>query len=123
MGEVMEVEVGVCPDELPQDKRGAHRDRVLKGAQLVFGNSTFDCVVLDITVSGARVSLAVPAQLPKDVALRLRDGTSYPAALRWARGLEIGLEFVGRVSATGDEGRNRRASAALEAVQSADPTH
>lgn len=122
MGEVMEDNGEVCQDGPPEDKRGAHRDRVLKGAQLAFGNSTVDCVVLDITVSGARISLGAPIRLPENLALRLRDGTKYPAALRWARGLEVGLEFIGRMAATGDEGRNRRAWAALEAVQSTDPT-
>jgi hypothetical protein len=80
-----------------------------------------DCIVLDISVSGARISFSTPAQVPEVVALRLRDGSTYPARRSWARGAELGLEFIGRVGASGDEGRIRRAWAALEAVQAADP--
>ncbi|MDI3307351.1 MAG: hypothetical protein QJR07_21470 [Acetobacteraceae bacterium] len=105
-----------------QGRRGADRNRVLKGAQVIFGSSTLNCVVLDISVSGARVSLTSPAVIPEIVALRLRDGSTYPACRRWARGTEIGLEFTGRARASGDAGHVRRAWAALEAVRAADPT-
>lgn len=107
--------------EAKRDNRGAQRDRVLKGGQVTFGNSILDCIVLDISVSGARISFSTPAQVPEVVALRLRDGSTYPARRSWARGAELGLEFTGRVGASGDEGRIRRAWAALEAVQAADP--
>lgn len=101
--------------------RGAPRNRVLKGAQVVFGNAVFDCVVLNISVSGARVSFSAPIVVPEVVALRLRDGSIYPASRRWTQGLEMGLEFIGRIGVSHDEGRIRRAWAALEAVQAADP--
>lgn len=65
--------------EAKRDNRGAQRDRVLKGGQVTFGNSALDCIVLDISVSGARVSFSTPAQVPEVVALRLRDGSTYPA--------------------------------------------
>lgn len=105
-----------------ESKRGADRNRVLKGGQIIFGSSALNCVVVDISVSGARVNLTTPAVIPEVVALRLRDGTTYPACRRWARGTEIGLEFTGRSSASGDSGHARRAWAALEAVRAADPT-
>lgn len=101
--------------------RGAQRDRVLKGGQITFGNSVLDCIVLDVSISGARVSCSTLALVPEVVTLRLRDGSTYPARRAWARGEELGLEFTGRVGASGDEGRIRRAWAALEAVQVADP--
>jgi len=107
--------------EVEQTLRGAERDSVLKGAAVVFGNSTLDCIVLNISRSGARVSFATPVTIPKIVTLRLRDGSTYPAHRRWARGMDVGLEFTRAVIASGDEGRIRRAWAALEAVQAADP--
>jgi hypothetical protein len=109
--------------EAKRDNRGAQRDRVLKGGQVTFGNSVLDCIVLDISVSGARVSFSGPVLVlvPEVVALKLRDGSTYPARCSWARGAELGLEFTGRIGASGDEGRIRRAWAALEAVQAADP--
>lgn len=104
-----------------RDKRGTLRDRVLKGAQISFGSSVLDCVVLDMSINGARISLGIPVSVPEILSLRLRDGTAYPAARRWTWGTEIGLEFTGGLEASGDEGSIRRASAALEAVQAADP--
>lgn len=101
--------------------RGAERDSVLKGASVTFGNSTLDCIVLNISISGARVSFATPVTIPKIVNLRLRDGSTYPAHRRWARGMDVGLEFTRAATARGDEGRIRRAWAALEAIQAADP--
>lgn len=121
MGEVTQSNVDASQAGTAWDKRGAHRDRVLKGARLTFGTSVHDCVVLDISVDGARISLGVPIRLPQDVALHLRDGTIYPASQRWARGLEVGLEFTGDLLASGDDNRIRRACVALEAVKSTDP--
>jgi len=104
-----------------QTLRGAERDSVLKGAHVTFGNSSLDCVILNISMSGARISFAMPVVIPEIVTLRLRDGSTYPAHRRWTRGMNIGLEFTGAAIASGDEGRIRRAWAALEAVQAADP--
>ena len=108
--------------EASHDKRDTQRDRVIKSAQITFGNSVLDCIVLNISVSGARVAFGIPALVPEIMVLRLRDGSSYPACRRWARGMEIGLAFTGRVIASGDEGRIRRAGAALEAAHATDPT-
>jgi hypothetical protein len=107
--------------EAKRDNRGAKRDRVLKSGQVIFGNSVLDCILLDVSVSGARLSFSTPVPVPEVVALRLSDGSTYPARRAWTRGAEVGLEFTGRVGASGDQGHIRRAWAALQAVQVADP--
>jgi PilZ domain len=109
-------------DETEGDKRGIRRDRVVKRAQVTFGNSVLDCIVLDISIAGARISFANPVPIPEAVALRLHDGSIYPARRRWARGTDMGLEFIGLSVADGNEGQLRQAAAAMQAVLVADPS-
>ncbi|MBP0446817.1 PilZ domain-containing protein [Roseomonas sp. SSH11] len=100
-------------------ERRGRRDRVLKSAQVVFGGAAIDCVVLDISSNGARVSFSSPVEVPELLALRLNDGSTYPALRRWVRGTDMGLQFTGPVMASGDEGHLRRAHQAMEALRAA----
>lgn len=111
-------------EEAGAGARRTARHKVLKAAQITYGSAALNCIVLDLSVRGARVNLAAPAEVPENVTLRLRDGTHYPARRRWARGTEIGLEFAGRGRAAGaDETLGDRARAALQAVRAADPNN
>jgi len=80
------------------NKRSADRKAVLKGARVIFQDSVFDCVVLNISAKGARVRTEVMVPVPEQVSLSLSDGTIVPALRRWARGTEIGLEFAGTMA-------------------------
>jgi len=79
----------------PHEKRDAKRQSVLKTAKIEWGSSVVDCLVLQQSVTGVRVSMSVPTDVPEQVMIRLRGGTLRPATRRWARGIEIGLEFGG----------------------------
>lgn len=114
---------------VPEEEEGAERRRrtprhgVLWAAQVVFGQAVLDCIVLDISLGGARVRFGAAVTLPSHVALRLRDGTVYEAVPRWFRGTMVGLEFLGAGTALPDaHGVARRARAALRAVRASDPT-
>ena len=78
-----------------QFARGAERANVLKRAKLVFGGAILDCTVLDLSPSGARLSLGAPARFSGNFALHMPGGSVYAARLCWARGREVGLEFIG----------------------------
>ncbi len=80
------------------DKRHPGRKAVLKGARLIFQDTAFDCVVLNISTKGARVRTKVMVPVPEQAALSLCDGTIIPTLRRWARGTEIGLEFAGTMA-------------------------
>ena len=112
------------PDEsLPRrEQRRTPRTRVLKGGQVIVGNVTYDCMVLDISPHGARVKFNIPLIVPESVILRIRDGATYPACRRWSRGTEVGLEFAGPPLASGNEGHSRRALEALDAIRAASLT-
>lgn len=112
-----------APEEtnVKQEQRRTARSRVLKGGQIIFDSIVYDCIVLDISISGARVRFHMPVPIPEIVTLRLRDGSTYPARRCWARGSEIGLAFTGSPVASGDQGHSRRAWEALEALRGANP--
>ena len=75
------------------NKRGAQRQAVLKGAQIVFGQTVVDCLVLNVSETGARLRTAAAVELPQLVTLRFRGGAVFPAVRRWARGSEIGFSL------------------------------
>jgi hypothetical protein len=75
------------------DKRLAIRQAVLKAAQITFNQSVVDCLVLDISETGARVRTAAVVPVPEQVTLRLRGGAIFSAVRRWTRGMEIGLSL------------------------------
>ena len=79
-----------------ENRRAEHRDRVLRRGRIVLGDgySTIDCLVRDLSPSGARVSVQQGITIPQTVALTLLDtGRAYSAIRRWQRGLSIGFEF------------------------------
>lgn len=100
-----------------RDRRREPRQRVLKGGKVLFDHSTFDCHVIEISGSGARVRFNIPVALPEEFVLRLRDGASYPAVRRWSLGNEVGMEFTGPAIANNDEALGRSAADALEMLR------
>ena len=83
------------PSVSDQPARRAERENVLKRAKLVFGGAILDCTVMDLSPSGVRLSLGAPARLSGEFALHMPGGSVYAARLRWTRGREVGLEFIG----------------------------
>jgi hypothetical protein len=102
------------------DKRCEGRKLLLKRAQVVFDNAGIDCIVENMSGSGARIRFGNPIALPEVVALRFPDGTSHPARRCWSRGASVGLKFTGEGPA-GEAERRHLARAVQEAVAAADP--
>lgn len=80
---------------MAQLPRMSDRQAVLKTAKIVFRDCVLDCLVVDQSPSGARVRLAVSVPVPDRVTLHFPGGSAFEASRRWARGVEIGFEFVG----------------------------
>lgn len=74
----------------------AQRQRALLGAKLVFGNGAFtpNCMIRDISETGARIKIA-SADLPaNDVYLiDTKKGVAYEARVVWRMPSECGLKF------------------------------
>jgi len=78
------------------ERREYPRLRVLKGAKFVLGTSSLlDCVVRDLTNSGARVEIASSVDLPEVVAITFDGGrTCRPCRLAWRRLNATGVQFL-----------------------------
>lgn len=114
----------VVSDQAPSARqpRAARRDQTVKSAHVLIGETALRCVVMDMSAAGARIAFASPVSLPSVLALRIRDGSTYPAVRRWSRGLEAGLEFTAPASPSGTEGHARRAQEALEMLRTSGTT-
>ena len=79
-----------------QERRKLARSRVLKGAKLIVGSaSTIDCVVRNVTNSGARVQIANTAELPESLSLTFDGGfTVRRCRVAWRSVTETGVQFV-----------------------------
>jgi hypothetical protein len=93
----------------------ATREAVLKGAQIIFGDSVADCVVLNISSKGARIRTGSVMPVPEQVTLRMRGGAVISAVRRWTRGPVIGLQFAGATTFVAE--RAARARQILEVLR------
>lgn len=78
------------------ERRNSARSRVLKSAKLVLDRSSFiDCVVRNLTNTGARIQIANTVSLPPDFEMTFDGGHSIrPCRLVWRSVTETGVEFV-----------------------------
>lgn len=79
-----------------EERRGAPRQRVLKGAKIVYGNYMFviDCTIRDMSASGARLRLPDASPVPANFHLFVKDNQTICAAhLVWRDGRDMGIAF------------------------------
>ncbi|WP_156381486.1 PilZ domain-containing protein [Aurantimonas sp. Leaf443] len=79
------------------ERRVAQRVRTLKRGKVVFNNgfSTFDCIVRNISATGALLTIDEAAHLPKEFFIRIgEDRDARPARLVYRRGLLAGIRFL-----------------------------
>jgi hypothetical protein len=79
-----------------QERRKLARSRVIKTAKLVVGaSSVVDCVVRNLTNTGARLEVQNPAGLPENLVLTFDGGRSMRSCrLVWRTVNETGVEFL-----------------------------
>jgi hypothetical protein len=79
-----------------QDKRQAARMKVFKGGRIAFngGHSSIDCVVRNISETGARVMVETTIGIPDIVSLVLNDGSTYQCEVRRRKINELGVHFI-----------------------------
>jgi hypothetical protein len=79
-----------------QERRKIARTRVLKGAKMLFGKfSVIDCVVRNLTNSGAGLEVPSASDLPRRVDLTLDAGHSIrQCRLVWRKLNKAGVEFL-----------------------------
>ena len=77
-------------------RRQTARHKTMISGKLVFNDmaSMIDCIVRDLSDTGARIKLAAPAQLPPVFILRFNDGHHHRCKVRRRSALELGVEFL-----------------------------
>ncbi len=80
-----------------EEHRSSIRRRTLKGAKVVLRDwSTFDCVIRNLSETGARLEFSDPVVLPEHFeVLMLEANTLVPADRVWERGTAMGIRFTG----------------------------
>ncbi len=79
------------------EKRGEQRRKMLKGATLHFnkGFSSLECVVRDISASGARIQMGETVGVPTRFVLSIAgEDTRIEASVRWRGARNIGLTLL-----------------------------
>ncbi len=84
-------------DDNNTDRRAVKRQKVIKGAELIFnnGNSAIPGLVGDLSDSGAKFVVNSPVDLPRDVCLRFPTGEERKAEIIWNKEqIQFGLRFI-----------------------------
>jgi len=79
-------------DETQAERRGM-RNSVLRGVRIAFGQSAVDCIVLDVSATGARIRVPLNTAIPEYVTLLFSKGEVLSAERQWHRGDEAGFSF------------------------------
>jgi hypothetical protein len=77
-----------------QHERAAPRRRILKAGQILFGPSAIDCVVRNISATGACIVVNSPLWYPDSFILAVTsDSASRRCHIVWRRDGQVGLAF------------------------------
>jgi hypothetical protein len=85
---------------IPIERRTAKRRTVFKlGRVLLNGsNTSFDCVIRDLSEAGAQIGIPARIHLPNRFRLHVvSDGTMVPVRFAWRGGDRLGISFEGEV--------------------------
>lgn len=76
------------------EKRGVDRHRVLKAGTIEFGGAAINCMVRNMSNSGAALDVASPVGIPDRFTLILQaDGHHTSCHVVWRREKRIGVAF------------------------------
>lgn len=76
-------------------RRTQERTPTLIAGRIVFGTGSIDCVVRDISQTGARLRVPDAKAVPPQFELSLKQASvTRPAKVRWRRKTEVGVSFV-----------------------------
>jgi PilZ domain len=77
------------------ENRRAPRHNVLKVGAIKFGRSSINCLVRNLSVTGAAIDLSTRPELPERFVLVVpSDGLQLPCRTVWRKAHQIGVAFV-----------------------------
>ncbi|NLS15256.1 PilZ domain-containing protein [Rhizobium sp. P40RR-XXII] len=81
---------------LSPEGRASLRKRTLLGAKIIFndGRSVFDCIVRNLSDTGAMIQIENPLAVPNSFNLQFPDDRLVACEMRWRKINGIGVEFV-----------------------------
>jgi hypothetical protein len=79
-----------------EDRRRSTRSRSLLGAQIIFngGFSTLDCLVRNVSATGARLQISDTVAVPRQFEIRIHQKGAWNADVRWRTEREIGVQLT-----------------------------
>ncbi len=82
--------------EASQNNRMSARKRTLLGAKIIFndGHSVYDCLVRNLSDTGAMIQIENPLAAPNTFDLQLSDNRLLACEVRWRKINSIGVQFV-----------------------------
>jgi len=113
MSDPLESRTAPISEEDAAALRRTVRKRVLWAAKLTRGAKRFDCVVVDLSLGGARIHLAQPLAKGEMVTLVLDRLGPIRAEVVWQEEQSIGLHFVDDAKTISDLIGNRLPLAAI----------
>jgi len=75
------------------EHRNAPRDRVLKAGTIGFGGGAINCMVRNISDTGAMLDVTNAVEVPEQFTLALTDGQHMSCHVVWRREKRIGVAF------------------------------
>jgi hypothetical protein len=76
------------------EKRASPRKPVLMSAAIAFAGTSVDCLVRNISISGAALDVSNRHDIPERFDLIFKtDGTQIPCQIVWRRDEQIGVKF------------------------------
>jgi hypothetical protein len=93
------------------ERRSDVRARSLLRGRIIFNQrgSTMDCVIRNLSATGARIVMGETVVVPKEFELSIpQKGTTYRARLRWRTATEFGVEFLPCPAGQMDQGKMER---------------
>ncbi|MEN3791710.1 PilZ domain-containing protein [Fulvimarina sp. MAC3] len=99
------------------ERRIAPRQRVLKRARVIFNNgfSTLDCVVRNVSATGALLTLAEAVHVPREFQIKIGEDAVRPARLIYRRTMFAGIRFADIPDEDEERARLERPSPAASA--------
>ena len=82
---------------MDEERRLGNRQKSFLQGRLYYNNrrASIDCLVRDISPTGARLKFSAPAAMPEFVELYIPNKDEfYRAQVQWNRGEEIGVAFI-----------------------------
>jgi hypothetical protein len=76
------------------ERRAKSRKPVLMSGAIQFAGSMINCLICDISISGAAIEITNPSDIPDRFSLVFKaDGTDIPCHVVWREGERIGVAF------------------------------